>query len=328
MYRMVLVMKNMVSIIVPIYNAEKHLERCLRSLECQTYSEYEVLLIDDGSKDTSSNICKNYAKINAKFQYIYQDNGGVSKARNTGLRKARGEYITFVDADDWVESTYIEKMLSICEERKCEIVLCCRIVEDGKKSVVVRFDDVDYIKCENTKNFLPTANHLYGAVWGGVFSLSSIDDVRFDENIHFGEDMLFISEIIVKCKKIARINEALYHYWKDSQEDTLSKGEFSKKRLSNLEAYRKTAMIFKDSRAAYKVILGRYGDACSYFISRYYSNPEFKSKFYKSILLEYRRNYLYMVRTYKKNVKWKLYDLFLLLWPSALLYIKEKIDII
>ena len=314
----------MVSVIVPIYNAEKHLERCIRSLEYQTYSEYEVLLVDDGSKDTTSDICKSYIKKNVKFKYIHQNNGGVSKARNTGLKKAKGEYITFVDADDWVEPTYIEKMLSVCEEKKCDIVLCCRIVENGKNSVVVNFDDVDYIKCENAKNFLPTANHLYGAVWGGLYSLSSLDNICFDENINFGEDMIFISSIIVKCKQIVRINEALYHYWKDNQEATLSKGGFSEKRLSNLEAYRKTAMIFKNNRAAYEVILGRYCDACSYFISRYYSNPEFKSKFYKTILSEYRRNYLYMLKTYRKSVKWKLHDFFLLVWPSVLLYIKRK----
>lgn len=314
----------MVSVIIPVYNAEKHLERCLRSLECQTYSEYEVLLIDDGSTDSSSDICKNYAKKNAKFQYIYQNNGGVSRARNTGLRKARGDYLTFVDADDWVEPTYIEKMLSVCEENKCEVVLCCRIIENGKNSVVVNFDDVVYVKYEEAENFLPTTNHLYGSVWGGLYSHSSVENMCFDENIHFGEDMLFISSIIVKCKKIARINEALYHYWKDSQEATLSKGEFSEKRISNLEAYRKTAAVFKDNRNAYEVILGRYCDACSYFISRYYSNPEFKSKFYKSVLAEYRRNYLYMVRSYKKNVIWRLHDLFLFVWPSALLYIKQK----
>lgn len=122
----------MVSVIIPVYNAEKHLERCLRSLECQTYSEYEVLLIDDGSTDSSSDICKNYAKKNAKFQYIYQNNGGVSRARNTGLRKARGDYLTFVDADDWVEPTYIEKMLSVCEETNVRLYYVVELLKMGK----------------------------------------------------------------------------------------------------------------------------------------------------------------------------------------------------
>lgn len=316
----------MVSVIVPVYNAEKHLERCLKSLENQTNIDYEVLLIDDGSMDSSSVICKMFVENNKKFRYVYQNNSGVSSARNTGLKYAKGEYITFVDADDWVEPTYINKLLLSCKKNKCEITLCSRVVENGIQSKEIFFDDVIDEKCEKTEEFIPSSNHLYGAVWGGIYAYSVVKNVSFDENIYFGEDMVFISTIIKKSKNICRINDTLYHYWKNPNESSLSKGDFSEKRISNLKAYRKTATIFEYNRNAKEVILGRYCDACSYFINTYYSDPRFKKEFYKNVLKEYRNNYKYMIKTFRKSWIWELHDFFLLVCPKVLLNMKMKLN--
>lgn len=312
----------MVSVIIPIYNAEKYLERCLKSLKNQTYTDYEVLMMDDGSKDSSSEICKKFVEADKRFHYYFQNNSGVSFTRNAGLRCALGNYITFIDADDWVDPNYIDRLLSICKDGGCDIVLCGRIVEDGKTSFEVRFDDFSDVKCEKTELFIPTANHLYGSVWGGIYTRGIVQDVWFDENIHFGEDMVFISTIIKKSAKIGRINEALYHYWKNANEETLSKGKFSPRRISNLEAYRKTAEIFRDNKRAQEVILGRYCDACAYFMSVYYKNKEYKKEYYKWTLKEYRKNYIHMIKTFDKKWIWKIHDFFLLICPEIILKIK------
>lgn len=309
----------MVSVIIPIYNAEKYLERCLESLKNQSYSDYEVLMMDDGSEDSSSEICKKFVEADKRFCYHFQNNSGVSFTRNAGLRCALGNYITFIDADDWVEPDYIERLLSVCKDNSCDIVLCSRIVENGKKSFEVRFDDLSDVKCENTESFIPTANHLYGSVWGGIYTRSAIQNVWFDESIHFGEDMVFISTVIKRTAKIGRINEPLYHYSKNANDETLSKGRFSSRRISNLEAYRKTAEIFKDNKKAQEVILGRYCDACAYFMSVYYQNKEFRKEYYRWTLDEYRKNYIHMIRTFKKSWIWRVHDFFLLVCPEIVL---------
>lgn len=163
----------MVSIIVPIYNSGKYLRRCLESLKFQTYSNIEVLLIDDGSVDSSKEICEEYVNKYDFIKYFYKENSGVSSARNFGLSKSTGNYISFVDSDDWVEPTYIETLLNAAVRNQCEIAFCCRYIETGNGQTCFNFDDVDNLikfKCERSVEFLPTCNHIYGSVWG-VYTL-------------------------------------------------------------------------------------------------------------------------------------------------------------
>mgnify|MGYP003290653380 CR=1 FL=1 len=114
----------MISVVVPVYNMEKFLERCLESLISQTISDFEILLIDDGSTDKSAEICRKYVKTDERIRYIYKENGGLSDARNAAIEVAKGEYITFVDSDDYVHSTYLEYLLSLIEKYDADIASC------------------------------------------------------------------------------------------------------------------------------------------------------------------------------------------------------------
>ena len=114
----------MISVIVPVYNSEKDLEKCLQSISKQTYSEIEVILINDGSTDGSEKICLRFAEQDKRFKYFYQDNAGVSAARNNGLSHISGEYFTFVDSDDWIDETYCEKMLRSAQEHNADMTFC------------------------------------------------------------------------------------------------------------------------------------------------------------------------------------------------------------
>lgn len=120
----------MISIIVPVYNAEKYLNRCISSLLNQTYYNLEIILVNDGSTDNSKKICKNAAKNDSRIKLINSVNEGVSLARNKGLKEANGDYISFVDSDDYVEPDYVEKMLLTLKSKKVDIVYCSAVVEN------------------------------------------------------------------------------------------------------------------------------------------------------------------------------------------------------
>ena len=315
----------MISIIIPVYNAEKHLRRCLESLVQQTYRDIEIILVDDGSSDTSCDICKEYSEKYDTIKYIRKTNGGVSSARNEGLKNASGDYYTFVDSDDWVEPDYVKKLLLCCQNNDCDIAMCSRIVETASGSTNHLFDDVVDNKCETFNDFLPTANHFYGAVWGAMFSHKVIENIFFDESISFGEDMLFFATAMKQSQKICRTNELLYHYWKEPSENSLSKGKFSEKKISNLEAYRQTAQIFCNDNGAKNIIFARYCDACCYFINLYYKDSLFYKKYYKSTLKEYRNYYKYNKFNTESSLFNKICDAFLYLFPKLYLELKHLI---
>ena len=124
--------KPVVSIIVPVYNTEKFLHRCIDSILTQTYTDFELLLIDDGSKDSSGTICDEYAAKDVRVRVFHKENGGVSSARNMGLDNARGEWITFVDSDDWIDDNYLEALYGACIVSGSDIVFCGFRVVDKK----------------------------------------------------------------------------------------------------------------------------------------------------------------------------------------------------
>ena len=133
----------LISVIIPVYNVEKYLRRCLDSILAQTYSNIEILLIDDGSTDQSGRICDEFAKLDSRVHVFHKGNGGVSTARNLGIDKAKGEYLTFVDSDDYVDSDYVEYLYHLISTQKCLIALC---------GYCIRFVEKDKCHYEGNKN--------------------------------------------------------------------------------------------------------------------------------------------------------------------------------
>lgn len=123
----------LISIIVPVYMAEKYLNRCIESILCQTYKNFELILVDDGSPDTSGDLCDYWAGQDSRVKVIHKENGGASSARNCGLKIAKGKYIAFVDSDDWLEPNMYEQLYKLLEENKAQMAICGMRVVDGKK---------------------------------------------------------------------------------------------------------------------------------------------------------------------------------------------------
>lgn len=199
----------MISIIIPIYNSKDSLKQCLESIFAQTYQDFELLLVNDGSTDDSESICIEYSsKYNEKIQYLKKANGGVSSARNLGIENAHGEYICFVDSDDYIDNTYLEVLYYQMQKHNVDFTMC-DIYSDNKVSNSVKgFSNNDEIinaimSKEGMKNRGPVCK---------LFKRKIIGNLRFDENIYLGEDTLFCIEYAKQCKNGIHINKALYHY--------------------------------------------------------------------------------------------------------------------
>lgn len=212
--------KDLVSIIVPVYNAEKSLKACVESILKQTYKNIEVILINDGSEDNSGYICEEYTRNDERVKVIHQSNSGPSSARNTGINNARGKYIQFVDSDDSIEHNMTERLVQQIENDKSQIVICgYNIVQNsnGDEQIIKRNPKIYGI--HHKSDFLKKFGRLYfngfiNSPWNKLYNVEIIRkfNIRFPEDINIGEDLLFNLDYIKYCDKISIINESLYNY--------------------------------------------------------------------------------------------------------------------
>ena len=206
-----------ISIIVPVYNVEKYLRQCIDSILAQTYTDFELLLIDDGSPDNSGNICDEYAQKDTRIRVFHKPNGGVSTARNLGIDNARGEYISFIDADDYVEPNFLEEMLNAMNRYNADLV-CCGLWENEKSNDInkrIRSTDRDKIyDMERGLIELIVPDAYFGWCFNKFYKRSIVKnaDIKFPEGIRYSEDWVFIINYIIHSSKIVYISKVLYHY--------------------------------------------------------------------------------------------------------------------
>lgn len=203
------------SIIVPVYNSEDTLKKCIDSLLEQTLVEKEIILINDGSKDNSLSIIEDYSKKYKNIVVLNQDNSGQGMARNRGLKIARGEYITFVDSDDYISGAKsYEKLLNVCKSKNLDLLIfnyCMQNSNDSKK--VVDFEtEIIYSRKQILEKFLLT-NEVEGFSCNKIFKKNIIDEnkIIFLENQKF-EDIPFVVDYIINSNRIAFDNNIIYHY--------------------------------------------------------------------------------------------------------------------
>lgn len=228
--------KSKVSVIIPVYNCEDKIGRTIDSVLKQSYKNLQLILIDDGSKDNSSFICDQYALKDSRVEVIHQNNAGASYARNMGLEKVRGEYVTFVDADDMVSELYIEGLLYSAVITNTKISTCNAFyciendyeVQPVNEIVPQTVKVVDY-------NFMETWSHA--TVWGALFYKSLLINLKFDTSISVGEDSLFFASALMKCNEISYVTNKLYYYF--IYDNSLSHGVYNEKRLTEFVAWKK-----------------------------------------------------------------------------------------
>lgn len=203
----------MISIIVPVYNAERTIKRCAESLLKQKLNNKEFIFVNDGSKDSSLNILKKLKEENSNIVIIDKLNGGVSSARNAGLKVARGEFVTFIDADDYyLDNQYISNMLKRIMETNADMVVSglTLLKSDGKHEIHVE-NNLEST-AEFINNFFAYSNQgIFNSPWNKVFRKEKIVEM-FCEDMTFGEDAVFVSNYLLNCQKIALCSECGYGY--------------------------------------------------------------------------------------------------------------------
>lgn len=197
-----------VSIIIPVYNTDSYLRKCIDSVLNQTVSDFELLLIDDGSSDGCSSICDEYSQHDYRIKVIHKKNQGVSVARNVGLDLAKGYWITFVDSDDWIESTYLETLLNFSD---ADIVMGYYTVEGWNEWISEPFENKRY---ENISEFLTKYALKSNFMVAKLFRRSIIEynNLRFDTTISYGEDTLFIFSYLRYVSSIHTDSKVIYNY--------------------------------------------------------------------------------------------------------------------
>ena len=203
-----------VSVIVPVYKVEKYLPECIDSILAQTFTDFELILVDDGSPDNSGKICDDYAARDSRIRVFHKENGGVSSARNLGLDNARGEWIMFVDSDDWIESGMLNAFLNSIIGENVDFVYCCLLLDKPRSSVKIKQGDVGVFSSEEILYGLLSGAGVGGGPCCKLYRNSILNEfrVRFNEDISIFEDLLFVAQYIKRIIKGKSISDSHYHY--------------------------------------------------------------------------------------------------------------------
>ena len=228
----------------PIYNVETYLERCIRSIVNQTYSELEIILVDDGSTDLSSAICDKWEKKDFRINVIHKENGGLSDARNAGMKIATGKYITFIDSDDWMHKDMIKILYNVREKFDVDIVECKSKKVDNFIDDVEIEDDIGVIQLFNDSEAISALlleNPLKQTVWNKLYKKELIEGTYFEFG-KYHEDEFWTYQVLAKSKKIGFVDKELYYYFQ--RYNSIMSQTFSLKRIDAIEGrYRRMNFI-------------------------------------------------------------------------------------
>ena len=205
-------MNKLISIIVPVYKIEPYISQCIESILSQTYKNIEIILVDDGSPDNCGKICDEYAAIDDRIKVIHKKNGGLSEARNYGLKEAQGVYVSFIDGDDYVDKSFYQMLYEAAEKENCDIAECYSVnFEDGNipqgsyRSGQTCLSPLEWLTESNVGDFLPCV------VWNKIYKKTLFDGIEFPVGRHY-EDEATTYKVVYKSSKIVRIKSALYFY--------------------------------------------------------------------------------------------------------------------
>ena len=237
-----------ISIIIPVYNVEKYLRKCVQSILNQTYSNLEILLIDDGSTDESGRICEELNKNDSRIKVLHKKNGGVSSARNLGIKRATGKYLIFIDSDDYLEKNMIEVLYNNLRNNNVDISICEYYMDYGNSEIEKRHDNAEefILNKEDFYKYILDNKYFGGYLYNKLIKRELIYNeksiILFDENIHICEDLLYMCQIAQNMDK-AYYTTTPYYYYVQRKDGTIRK-IYSEKQLSNFYAYKKIIEIY------------------------------------------------------------------------------------
>lgn len=240
-----------VSIIVPVYNAEKYLQECVESVLCQTLSDIELILVDDGSTDSSPALCDQYAVKDARVRVIHQKNAGLASARNVGIQVATGQYLAFLDSDDFVDTNMYETMVDSAEAENAPLVICTGFYYSGThKNRISPVGSIPRL-CMNSKEFVKrwlwTSNEttvLFTVVWNKLYLRDFFADDLFFEALRIHEDEEFSTRLFLKDFKIIFLDEPFYYY--RANQESVTYRPFAEVNLCILDVLYKRSQAYQN----------------------------------------------------------------------------------
>ena len=289
-----------ISVIVPVFKAERYIHKCLDSLVSQTFENYEILLIDDGSPDKSGEICDEYAKKNKRIKVIHKKNGGVSSARQCGLDSAVGEYVIHVDPDDWVESNMLCELYDNAYKDDCDILLCDYYQDCNRQSMLVKQQPSNLNHDIVLKELF---HHLHGSCWNKLVKRSLFQQysISFPLDLSFSEDLYVNCCLLMNNVKVSYLARAYYHYTLDLNKNSLvrhySRDTYNKDivLLNKICALLNTTSVIEDAYARLSFSIVERA-----FCGGIFSSSEFKDKCFelKKYVFDVRSNLIHSILMY------------------------------
>ena len=271
---------HLISVIVPVYNVERYLPRCIESILKQSYTNFELILIDDGTPDRSGMICDRYAEKDSRIRVVHKENGGVSSARNAGIDVAKGDWITFIDSDDWVSNSFLESFFQDTIEDFDLLIGSCKIVRSRVQHYINRDGEINIYECLDGA-IKALENFMFDVPWGKMFKRDLILDnkLNFPVGIKWGEDSHFVAEYLALCKKMRFVSGAVYNYNCLNQSSITNKQIWTKEKivwdLSYIEKHQKLLEIYgADDKTIKSIISKKALTACALDIRTVVVNAE------------------------------------------------------
>ena len=304
-------MDKLVSVIIPMYNAEKYIKRCLQSLIEQTYYHIEIIVVNDGSKDNGKTIVEELAKKDGRIKIFNKENGGVSLARNFGIEKSEGEYIVFVDADDYVSNKYIENLfVAMNSSEDIDLVVSGYCVVSPEGQNVFSHERQNLSKEKAFSCVLLRSGFFSSCAKMFRKKTISMKDLKFDAGIVYAEDALFIVEYVLKMNGFMQVTDDIDYYYDTTHESAINSG-FNERKLELIKVYleiRQKASTFEKERLSVEAAMFSH-------VEKYYFDM-YKEKKWKKQRSELRAFLRQEIRNIKKNPNLSKKSKFIL-WMTA-----------
>lgn len=238
---------NLISVIVPVYNVENYINRCVDSILIQDYDYLELILVNDGSTDKSGTICDEYALKDNRVKVIHKKNGGVSSARNSGLERAAGDYILFFDSDDWIDKDTISHLYNNLNNYNADCSICSYYINDKPVNTMAKRNKIEKLNKQLSIKKALLSDGYGGYLWNKLYKKNIIveHNLKFNESITIGEDLLFTINYLIKCDTISYSDTPKYHYY--YRKTSALNSSFNGKKLSSIEAYKEIIRLISSA---------------------------------------------------------------------------------
>ena len=310
---------DLISVIVPIYKVEKYLRKCVDSVLNQTYQDLEIILVDDGSPDNCGEICDEYAKKDNRIKVIHKVNGGLSDARNAGIDIAQGNFISFIDSDDFVSNTFIEKLYNSCMKNNTDISQCeyLKFQDNIKQNGADKIINEDIVCGPNDMLFSMYGKQHVNAivVWNKLYRKHLFDNIRFPKG-KINEDEFTTYKLFYNANNgISTINEKLYFY-RQNDESIMGK-KFNVSRYDKLEALEERKQFFKEREML--DLYNKTDKLYMHYIKHFYVLTkvyiEDSKKYQKMLMDKYKKNFYNALKNKEISKKEKIKDIIFIICP-------------